>query len=537
LQDRLTSFDDLGALPPPSSALEDITATPLTRRGHASHRDINLQEDFNNSQFLQDKADEDDYAAIADDGDLDLDLELDFGVDDEERPSRIDKSVEIGRDAPAARPIEDDMFSELGLGGPSKAQNEREMSIGMDLDFGDGVQIADADGDVPMGDDDFNFGEPSVAPLDAGVSVIPDMTRARISESPLSDIDEDFAREVEMEYSRQNNTDTYEPGDDTAATIVAPQRSKKRKLLAPDEQTMLSSTLIKEQQAKRDNILKPPSFLPDPQLMALMEMQKNGGFVKYVLFDGRSDAWAPELKGLLSLDAIRPNERKRKRDSGIADMDSDQDQVSSKPRLELPEEETVLAIDGGVDVNQTLAADGTVLEMPADDGPSFQQDDSMPMPEVGTPGPEFDDTVAPLVHPAESGPISVSTKHAVHILRDIFGPEAESSADKRKKTSVVFQDLLPEKKTTKADATKMFFECLVLATKDAIKLEQPQGSLGGPIRVRGKRGLWGAWAEREAGGEAENEDEQQEEQREPEVDNNHPSPAMAPAPPTVSIVA
>jgi cohesin complex subunit SCC1 len=49
----------------------------------------------------------------------------------------------------------------------------------------------------------------------------------------------------------------------------------------------------------------------------------------------------------------------------------------------------------------------------------------------------------------------------------------------------------------------------VLATKDAIKVEQPEGTLGGPIRVRGKRGLWGAWAEREAGGEIANQDQQQ----------------------------
>ncbi|KFY21915.1 hypothetical protein V493_07006 [Pseudogymnoascus sp. VKM F-4281 (FW-2241)] len=65
----------------------------------------------------------------------------------------------------------------------------------------------------------------------------------------------------------------------------------------------------------------------------------------------------------------------------------------------------------------------------------------------------------------------------------------------------MFQDLLPERGTSKADATKMFFEVLVLATKDAVKVEQTQGELGGPIRVRGKRGLWGSWAEREAGGE------------------------------------
>jgi cohesin complex subunit SCC1 len=105
------------------------------------------------------------------------------------------------------------------------------------------------------------------------------------------------------------------------------------------------------------------------------------------------------------------------------------------------------------------------------------------------------------VHPADSGPVSLGTKHAVHLLRDRFGSEAANSPDKRKKASVLFQDLLPEATTSKADATKMFFEVLVLATKDAVKVEQQEALLGGPIRVRGKRGLWGDWAEREAGGE------------------------------------
>ena len=32
-------------------------------------------------------------------------------------------------------------------------------------------------------------------------------------------------------------------------------------------------------------------------------------------------------------------------------------------------------------------------------------------------------------------------------------------------------------------------------------MEQDQNSLGGKIRIRGKRGLWGSWAEEQAGGE------------------------------------
>ena len=514
LPDQITPYDNLDLLPPPSSdflasQLEEVTATPINSRKatlRPNNRDINLQEDFNNSQFLQDTIGDDDELALANMDDLGL--ELDFGMDIDERPTKLmDQTVEIGRDAPAARSIEDDMLSDFG--GPSKDRQAREGSLGLDLDFGDGVHIADDEGDIQMGDDDLQFdvGDQSAMPA------APDMTRARISESPLSDIDEEFAKEVELEYSRHMNTDMYEPGDDTtAATINAPQRQKKKKLLQPDDQTMLSNAQIKEQQSKRDNILKPQSFLThDPYISGLLDLHKNGGFVNNILFEGRSEGWAPELKGLLSLGSIRPNDLKRKRDSGVADMDSEDEQGASKsPRLELPEDETVLGLDGTIVGNQSVAADGTVLEIPAnDDTVILAGDDEDERPAPSSPVPAFDETTMPLVHTADSGPVSIGTKHAVHILRDLFGAEAATNAEKRKKTAVVFQELLPEQKTTKADATKMFFECLVLATKDAIKVEQPEGNLGGPIRVRGKRGLWGDWAEREAGGEIAREQQQQ----------------------------
>ncbi|KAL1843735.1 hypothetical protein VTJ49DRAFT_116 [Mycothermus thermophilus] len=526
LPDTITPYDNLDLLPPPStdflaSQLEDVTATPVSSRKAAvrpSNRDINLQEDFNNSQFLQDNLGDDEELGLANVDDLDL--ELDFGTDIDDRLTKLmDKSVEVGRDAPAARPVEEDMFSELDMGGPSKDQRVREESLGLDLDFGDGVHIADADGDIQMGDDlQFNVDE-SAMPGAAG----PDMSRARISESPLSDIDEEFAKEVEMEYSRHMNTDMYEPNDDTtAATVVAPQRQKKKKLLQPDDQTMLSNAQIKEQQSKRDNILKPKTVLAqDPVALDLAGLQKHGGFGKSVVFGKRSGDSALELKGLLSLTSFRFNELKRKRDSGVADVDSEDEHASKSPRLDLPEDETIHA-DGTIVGNQSMAADGTMIEIPGDDTAMFHGDDDTARPgsrsgehEPGSPMPAFEDTTMPIVHPADSGPVSISTTHAVHILRDLFGPEAATNAEKRKRTVVVFQDLLPENKTSKADATKMFFECLVLATKDAIKVEQPEDSLGGPIRVRGKRGLWGEWAEREAGGEVARDQQQQQETNQP----------------------
>ena len=57
-----------------------------------------------------------------------------------------------------------------------------------------------------------------------------------------------------------------------------------------------------------------------------------------------------------------------------------------------------------------------------------------------------------------------------------------------------FQDLLPSAITNRTDATKMFFEVLVLATKDAVRVTQEKG-FGGDIIITPKKGLWGKWAE------------------------------------------
>ena len=129
--------------------------------------------------------------------------------------------------------------------------------------------------------------------------------------------------------------------------------------------------------------------------------------------------------------------------------------------------------------------------------------------EQGPGGPTFDITEAPLLHPAQSGPVSLGTKNAVHLLREHFAPHHPKSSNsaepptpsKRVKAEAMFTDLCPEDRTSRQDATKMFFELLVLGTKDAVKVEQDSKGLGLPIRVRGKRGLWGSWAEMEAGGE------------------------------------
>lgn len=505
LPDVLTEGDNLEMPPLPDASFlfSQMDDESHQRKRRAGSRDINLQEDYTGSQFLQNSIEnrnDDDLALEVDD----LDLGLDFGLDlDDFNPKHVDRSIEIGRDAPAARAPEDDLLSEMDIQLPGKDNfdaGDRDASLNLDFGNDDGVRLADDDGDVDM----FNMGDGPDGTLGAAPLIRP----KRISESPLSDIDDAFAAEVEAEHQANLNSTMFEPEEESESTVILnpAQRARRHKLLQPDQETQISSRQVKEQQQNREKILRPQSFLPrDPEVLALMDMQRNGRFVSNIMGEGRSAGWAPELRGMLSLDSVRrTGELKRKRDSGIADMESGDEQGPQKsPRLELGEEDDLAAGLGsaGLNADKTIAADGTIIEMPADDGFMMNNDDEHDPTAGLSPGPNFDETTAPLVHPADSGPVSLGTKHAVHLLREKFGPEAASSPDKRKKASVLFQDLLPEATTSRADATKMFFEVLVLATKDAVKVEQQEALLGGPIRVRGKRGLWGDWAEREAGGE------------------------------------
>ena len=434
----------------------------------------------------------------------DLGLDIDFT----EGPS-----IEMGRDAPPPRPVAEDLMSD---------SIKFNVDDDLGLDFGDDGPMVDRfsteaasaalNGDLPNGHDDNTELGPRddfVFPVDETLEPLaaPADTRLlRDSQSPLSSARSSVVRAFE---------ETMITEDPSVVQARQPA-SKKRKLLPFDTETVLNDEQFKQQQRDRSAILKPISFLPrDPVLLTLMNMQQNGDFVSNIMQDGRSKGWAPELRGILSIEVVRKaGALKRKRDSGIADVDEDE-QVGSHemPRIEIPEEDDVALPDEGIDMNDASGHEKpTMFDHSADqemipavddhrtssvhpDRQASEDEDLSPIQD------NFDDTTAPLIHPVDSGPVSLGTQHAVHLLRDKFGGSAKTSPSQQRKASVLFQDLLPEATTSKVDATKMFFEVLVLATKDAIKVEQAPNELGGPIRLRERRGLWGAWAEKEAGGE------------------------------------
>lgn len=398
-------------------------------------------------------------------------VDLDLGED--EIPLGMDTTMEIGRDAPPARPMEEDLFSDSG----KLIDNDIDIDIGeddapldkMDLDGHDNLNDPLADGPMNFGGDD---------DLD-GMTPRPEGNRfARDSESPLSDAGSVQMNQLEEELNRDSAT--------PEAQAQHGQRSKRQKLIEMDSRVTLSNSQVKAQQADRSEILKPTSFLPrDPVLLTLMTRQQNGDFVSSIFGEERGRGWAPELRGLLSLDSVKKSgELKRKRDSGISDMDV---AAADVPALEFGDDDAIVPVDEGIGLDTTLNQHSEI-NFPGDDG---VQDTHFSDAGDAQPLEDLDDTIRPVDNEA----VSLGTKHAVHVLREQLG-------DSEQKKGVLFQDLLPEKRASKADATKMFFEVLVLATKDAVKVEQNTKSIGSPLKIKGKEALWGSWAEENAAGAA-----------------------------------
>ena len=427
------------------------------------------------------------------DDDMHIDLDLDLGLDN-------DPTIEMGRNAPANLSLQDDIMGDevmpkdLTMEGPGRRRLSSEVpSLIEDRD-----ELLPDDGDVLLdNDNEFSF---HANEIPKGLPVISDARLQRDSQSPLSSLADGGIDDLDVSHINEEE-------EEEASIRQAIHKSKKRKVLPSDSITTLTSDTIKKQQSDRSAILKPASFLPrDPILLDLMNLQKNGGFASSLMGDAQRKGLAPELRGILSIEVIRNSgDLKRKRDSGVADVSENETPGATKVQFDIPDDDHFGQVDEGFEGDVT-AHDNSILNLPGSEGLDPNQnapqtagvDDGAEDSDIG--GPNFDETTAPLLHPMEQGAISQGTKHAVHLLRDCFASSEDSPSQSQKK-SILFQELLPERQASKADATKMFFETLVLATKDAIKVEQADKDVGANIRIRAKRGLWGAWAETKAGGE------------------------------------
>jgi cohesin complex subunit SCC1 len=530
LPDTITELDLFAPLPDPEELLRDPDAT----RGPG--RDPTLL-DFGTSQLLPDSqtpSRKEQRRMLLDDDDLGLDLGLEPGEQALLSPGGDEPSIEIGRRAHTPKPDrpsmldDDDLGLDLGLdmGDTTIGAGDRQSSVQPPPPMDDDMpMLGGNDDDVAMGGMDIEIAERNAQAL-ARASAEAEKRRQRDSASPLSSIRSSVERDLEQTFQ----LDQAQMQEDDETMVQAAQRVKRRRVIRQDPETELHNSQIKKQQEDRSGITKAPSFLPrDPLLLQLMEMQRNGEFVSNIMGDGRMQGWAPELRGILSLEIVRQaGDRKRKRDSGVADLETDNERQET-PRLEIPQD-----LDDGFQVDQGAGDFGgnTTLGGPNDDAAGALMSDGLQPPaaddnqdhdddlDLGYDAPAFDTTEAPLLHPSQTGPVSQGTKYAARALRLHFAPDHPIDATEpptpstRRRTEAKFTDLCPEKTTSRQNATKVFFELLVLGTKDAIKVEQDNKDLGLPIRIRGKRGLWGPWADMGASGATQ---EQQEEAQEGEV--------------------
>ena len=261
---------------------------------------------------------------IFDEDDMHVELDLDIGDDD-------GPSIEIGRRAPAPRAFEDSM-----LDNRNKLPDD-DLGLDLGLDHGDVEPTRrPADSPVPslipdnpnedhilLDDAMDNFqmpmDDPTIQPDDLAAPADPRLERD--SQSPLSSVRSSVVRTFAIE----------EEEEEEETTMQQAHKAKKRKTIQADKQTLIPNTQVRALQDDRSAILKPPSFLPrDPLLLSLMNMQKKGEFVSNILGDGQSKGWAPELRGILSIEVVRKSgELKRKRDSGVADVEEDDAQAGT----------------------------------------------------------------------------------------------------------------------------------------------------------------------------------------------------------------
>ena len=270
------------------------------------------------------------------------------------------------------------------------------------------------------------------------------------------------------------------------------RNNKKRKVLLTDADTMIQQNQIKAQQAEHSNILSPAKFLPrDSTLLSLMHMQTNGNFVSNVLNDGRSRGWAPELRRVFSVEVIRRAGLKRKRNHGIALADGVimHDKIAQSDLVLAVHDENANGtniVNVDEETKSETLPDNLRNESSFNDGhQALTTHDDIHLYEEGELEAE---TATSLTHYIADD-IATGTKDAMRLFREKLGNVHSRPTNKQYSSMAFLHEILPERYTNRTEATKVFFEVLVLATKDILRVEQMTDKLGKSICIHEKDGL------------------------------------------------
>ena len=333
-----------------------------------------------------------------------------------------------------------------------RSDDDNDMNVELELDFGeDDTRLIENDNAIESTRSRLNSSIPSLMGNQNPQNLDREDMLLKIHDD-LIHFDDNFSN-ASLDTQRQEDNENNQSCIPSSIAVQLATQSQKRRSIQVDVHTLIPTAQIKQQQADRSAILKPASYLPrNNMLLKLMELERSGGFVSSVIGNGQAKDWAPELRDMLSLERVRVSGA-LKRSSKVIVHSADEGLQPSAGRL--PQSE-IFGDEGGF----ASADEDTV-----DDATGVNDTESAPM---------IDDTTAPV-----EGTILLGTQHVVHTLTD----------QRLEGNTFSFQEVLPEAQTSKADATKMFFEVLVLAGRNAVEVDQSEGPVGSPIRIHVKKTL------------------------------------------------
>lgn len=370
--------------------------------------------------------------------DADLDLGLDFGFDDDglqtiPEGDATEGQIEIGLEAPE---VDRSLGDELGM----------DTSMGLDIDDDMGMPLS------PEGNLDLAGPESPATPIHDADILGDNVSVAHAEEAPEASVVGEDAHAAEVEKT----------------AMLPPRRTRtvaKRRAQVDDVTHIhISNSQITE---NRKLINKDHSSLPaDPKSLALLNLSQDPNqFVNFLYHPMRLH---PELSRLVNPEFVSQMMKRKRSLSDIAPVESAKSARTASPEVELDDgenrfEDTQFDIDITADAPETAGSDGQQPESPRFDA-DFDELDlpqvSLVQDEEGQDEEEADEEAAAATT-GTSG-ISRNTIKAVGMLRENLVQE---------KDSAIFNSVLGPN-PNKSTKVKMFFEMLVLATKDAVKLEQ-----------------------------------------------------------------
>ena len=395
------------------------------------------------SRSSQSKSNPDDPILV-----IDEDLGLDFGDGDDFDRDDIAISSTPRRTTPAMGAFvetvvyEEEDHDRLGLTLGSDADSFEGAAVGGELD----LQYLGGNHDGSL----FDEYARQMPPAPGSMGLDCEIRVSEVGSENMHDLDQAFSGS-EDEVSE--------------AAIQRPQQSKKMKSIVPDADTVFSKRRLKEFSEDRSNILTKPMPLPHNRgMLKLMDMEKNGDFVTHAMNDGVSANWASELQGLLSFETVHQCPQKRKRDSESSII-SDKEYITQPlQHLEYDVNGTSDIIDGREQSLRDIATDDGIQSL-VSDAPALgdwgcEQIDEEALGGVN----EYDDYMVSPVDTADGGAPSSDTQGAMNLSGDKLGPQLfDSISSLRMDESVLLHELVPVGKTSREDATKLFFDILVLA--------------------------------------------------------------------------